>query len=140
MFMLWGIAALKDRKGRVDVNEISTWTKYRKRLCSACRANCCTMPVEVKISDLVRMEVIDAFEAEEPIKKLAKKLRREGVIDHFHFGTQTFTLVRFARGDCLYLDPGNRRCAIYDKRPDTCRKHPRVGPRPGFCPYEQRSS
>jgi len=24
---------------------------------------------------------------------------------------------------------------VYDKRPNTCRKHPQVGPRPNFCPY-----
>jgi hypothetical protein len=64
-----------NRNGRVDVDEISTWTKYNQRLCLKCRANCCTMPVEVKMPDLVRMGVITEFEANEPIKKLAKKLR-----------------------------------------------------------------
>ena len=127
-----------DRNGQVDVNDISTWTKFKQRLCSECRGNCCTMPVEVKLVDLVRMEVITAFEAEEPIKKLAKKLRKEGVIEHFHFKTQIFTLMRFANNDCIYLGHVNRRCEIYEKRPDTCRNHPLVGPRPGFCPHEQK--
>jgi hypothetical protein len=61
-----------NKNRRVDVDEISTWTKHKQRLCSKCRANCCTMPVEVKIPDLVRMGVITEFEANEPIKKLAK--------------------------------------------------------------------
>lgn len=126
------------KNGQVDVNETSTWTKYKQRLCSDCRANCCTMPVEVKVVDLIRMGVITAFEAEEPIKQLAKKLKKDGVVEHFNFKNQIFTLVRFANNDCCYLEPTSRRCGIYEKRPDTCRNHPLVGPRPGFCPYEQR--
>ena len=31
-----------------------------------------------------------------------------------------------------------RRCTVYDKRPNTCRKHPQVGPRPGYCPHGRR--
>jgi Fe-S-cluster containining protein len=103
-----------NKNRRVDVDEISTWTKHKQRLCSKCRANCCTMPVEVKIPDLVRMGVITEFEANEPIKKLAKKLK------------------------CLYLDPTSRKCKIYKNRPDTCRDHPRIGSRPGFCAYEPK--
>ncbi len=127
-----------DRTGRVDVNEISTWRKYKKRLCSNCRANCCTMPVEVKIADLVRMDAITAFEAEEPIKRLAKKLKKEGVVEHLNFKNQMFTLTRFANSDCFYLDRISRKCRIYEKRPDTCRNHPIIGPRSGFCPYERK--
>ncbi len=128
----------KNKKGRVDVNDISTWTKHKQRLCSKCRANCCTMPVEVKVADLVQMDEIEAFEAEEPVKKLAKKLKKEGVIEHFYSKNQVFTLLRFANNDCLYLDPISRKCKIYEKRPDTCRNHPLIGPSPGFCPYEQK--
>ena len=96
------------------------------------------MPVEVYIPDLVRMGVITAFEADEPIKKLAKKLKKGGVIDHLYLKAQKFRLGRFANDDCLYLDPVSRKCNIYKKRPDTCRNHPRIGPRPGFCAYEQK--
>lgn len=125
-------------KRQVDVNEISTWTKYKQRLCAKCRANCCTMPVEVKISDLIRMEVITAFESKEPIKKLAKKLKKQRIIEHFNYKNQIFTLVRFANNDCLYLGPVNRRCKIYEKRPDTCKNHPLISSCPGFCPYEPK--
>jgi len=96
------------------------------------------MPVEVKIPDLVRMGVISEFEVDEPVKKLAKKLKKDGVIEHLHFKKQIFRLVRFANNDCLYLDPTSRKCKIYMQRPDTCRNHPRIGPRPGFCPYEPK--
>ena len=128
----------REKNTWVDINDISTWTIYKQQLCSDCRANCCTMPVELKVPDLVRMDVISDFEAEEPLKKLAKRLKNEGVIEHFNFKNQIFTLVRFANSDCLYLDPKSRRCAIYEKRPDTCRNHPLIGPRPGCCPYEQK--
>ena len=96
------------------------------------------MPVEVKIPDLVRMGVITEFEAKEPIKKLAKKLKKDGVIEHLYFKEQIFMLVRFANNDCLYLDPTSRKCRIYKNRPDTCRDHPRIGSRPGFCAYEPK--
>jgi Fe-S-cluster containining protein len=96
------------------------------------------MPVEVKIADLVRMGLISEFEVGEPLKKLAKKLKKEGIVDHFNFKNGIFTLVRFASSDCLYLDRTNRRCVIYETRPDTCRNHPVIGPRSGYCPYEPK--
>jgi hypothetical protein len=96
------------------------------------------MPVEVRFDDLVRMGLLTAFDADVPMKTLAKQLKKEGVVDHFNSKNQIFTLVRFANGDCLYLDEISRKCKIYEKRPDTCRNHPAVGPRPGFCPYEPK--
>ena len=33
----------------VDVDRCETWTRYKNGLCDTCAANCCTMPVEVKI-------------------------------------------------------------------------------------------
>ncbi len=94
------------------------------------------MPVEVKIPDLIRMGVITEFEADEPIKKLAKKLKKDGVIEHLYFKEQIFILVRLANKDCLYLDPMSRKCKM--NRPDTCRDHPRISSRPGFCAYEPK--
>ena len=96
------------------------------------------MPVELKFADLVRMGLLTDFDADAPMKKLAKELIKQGVVEHFNSKNQVFTLVRFANGDCLYLDKVSRKCQIYDKRPDTCRNHPQVGPRPGFCPYEPK--
>lgn len=106
--------------------------------CKVCRALCCTMPVEVKMSDLIRMGVITEFEAGEPVKLLVRKLKKDGVVKRYSTKSQVFTLVRFANSDCLYLDSLTRKCRIYEKRPDTCRNHPLVGPRPGFCPFEKR--
>jgi Fe-S-cluster containining protein len=120
----------------VDVDRLETWTRYRNGLCDSCVANCCTMPVEVKLADLVRLGLVDPFEAEhEETKQIAKRLAKAGLIDHFSFKHEIFTLARRASGDCRFLDAATRRCTVYAQRPDTCRKHPQVSPRPGYCPY-----
>ena len=121
-----------------DLERPGTWIKFRNSLCDACRASCCTMPAEVRIADLVRMEVVDSFEAEEPLRFIAKRLLKAGLIDHFNHKSERFTLARRANGDCIYLDGTTRRCTIYEKRSDTCRNHPRIGPRPGYCAFIPR--
>lgn len=120
------------------IDDPSTWLKYKAELCTECQANCCTMPVEVSVSDLIRVGVLTAFDAGEPIKKLVKRLKKDGVVEHFSSKSEMFTLVRFANDDCLYLDTVSRQCTIYEQRPETCRNHPRIGPRPGFCAYEKK--
>lgn len=125
----------------VDVDRLHTWTPYRKGLCDRCHAHCCTMPVDIRLADLVRLGYVDAFEAEHQAPKaIAKRLDKAGLIDHFSFKHGLFTLARRANGDCHLLDASTRRCTVYDQRPDTCRKHPQVGPRPGFCPYGPRQT
>ena len=120
----------------VDVDNCDTWTRYKSGLCNTCAANCCTMPVEVKLADLVRLELVDPFEAEhEEPKQIAKRLQKAGLIERFNFKNNIFTLARRANGDCSNLDATTRRCTVYDKRPNTCRLHPQVGPKPGYCPY-----
>ena len=59
----------------IDINNTDTWTRYRAGLCDSCVANCCRMPVEATLDDLVRMEVLDAFELQEPLKRIARKLK-----------------------------------------------------------------
>lgn len=121
---------------RVDIDRLETWTRYRPGLCANCAANCCTLPVEVRVPDLVRLLLLDPFEAEhEAPKQIARRLSKAGVIEHFNFKHAIFTLARRASGDCVFLDAVTRRCTVYERRPDTCRKHPQVGPRPGYCPY-----
>lgn len=121
-----------------NIDDTSTWSKYNAKLCASCNATCCTLPVEVRVFDLVRMKVISEFDQQEPAKKIAKKLREQGVISHFNFKNEIYTLARKANDDCIYLDSSSRRCTIYAQRPDTCRNHPIVGPRSGFCPYQPR--
>ncbi|PUE09248.1 zinc/iron-chelating domain-containing protein [Limnohabitans sp. T6-5] len=127
---------MKSPTSIVDVDRPDSWSRYRAGMCDTCAANCCTMPVEVKLPDLVRLELVDAFEAEhEDPKKIAKRLSKAGLIEHFNFKNSIFTLSRRASGDCQFLDAITRRCTVYEKRPNTCRLHPQVGPRPGHCPY-----
>lgn len=98
------------------------------------------MPVEVRLPDLVHLGLVDPFEAEhEEPKQIAKRLIKAGAVGHFNFKHSIFTLSRRANGDCLYLDARARRCTVYEQRPNTCRKHPEVGPKPGYCPYGARS-
>ncbi len=123
---------------KTDIYTLATWIKYSRKLCNDCVASCCSMAVEVRTSDLVRMGVMDEFEAEEGLKKIARRLKKEGVVEHFHYKKELFTLTRMANGDCLYLDNTTRRCTIYQERPDTCRNHPKIGPKPGFCAYSKR--
>lgn len=123
---------------RADINNIATWAKYSKKLCDYCTGSCCSLPVEVKASDLIRMGLMDIFELEENLKLVARRLRKQQLVDHFHSKTATFTLARRANGDCLYLDAASRRCTIYHNRPDTCRNHPQVGPRSGFCAFNEK--
>lgn len=96
------------------------------------------MPVEVKLSDLIRLGVTDEDEAASGIKKLAKRLIREKIVVSYRAGTEFFMLAQRANNDCLYLHPITRLCTVYEKRPDTCRKFPEIGPRPGYCPVGSR--
>jgi Fe-S-cluster containining protein len=120
-----------------DLENVSTWVKYSARLCKTCVANCCRLPVETRLPDLVRIGVVDEFELDENAKQIAKRLKKEGVVEHFYQKKRLFTLTRMANGDCLFLDSISRKCTIYQKRPETCRNHPHIGPRAGFCAFSK---
>lgn len=118
-----------------NVDDLQSWAKYKKKMCNYCKGTCCSLPVEVKVEDLVRMGVVDSFELEDNHKHIYRRLSKERLVEHYHAKSDTFTLARMANGDCLYLDPKSRRCTIYEKRPDTCRNHPQIGPRSGYCAF-----
>ena len=123
-------------KSNVHIDKLYTWVRYKEDNCQRCIANCCRLTLELKIPDLVKMGIIDEFEAGEPIKKLAKELKKRGIVRLFNLRTEVFTLAQKENKDCLMLDSETRKCTIYDNRPDTCLNHPEVGPRPGYCAYE----
>jgi Fe-S-cluster containining protein len=125
----------------VDVDRLETWTRYRAGLCDSCAANCCTMPVEIRLADLVRLGLVDAFEAEhEEARLIARRLIKTRQVERYNHKDGIYTMARRANGDCQFLDAATRRCTVYEQRPNTCRKHPQVGPRPGYCPYGARAA
>lgn len=102
-------------------------------------ALCCTLPVEVSVADLARMELITPEEVKWSIKKIAKKLQQQGVVASFRVRTGLLTLTQKPNSDCIFLD-AHRRCTIYEKRPQVCRKFPALGPRPGYCPAKKKNA
>ena len=124
---------------RTDKDRPSTWKKYDQTNCTHCRANCCSMPVEIKIDDLIRLEIASRDEVENSIKKLAKRLKKEGYISSYREGTEFFMLTQKPNSDCYFLNSQTRLCTVYEKRPDTCRQFPsQMGTRIGFCPMERK--
>lgn len=122
----------------VDLNRIDTWQPYKKGMCEQCEAWCCRLPVEVRLPDLLRLGLASEFEADEPLKGIAKRLMKAGIVAHFNHRDGVFTLVQHSSGDCVYLDRRTRRCTVYEQRPETCRQHPQKGPRPGYCAWQKK--
>ena len=124
----------------VDVGRPSTWVQYRAGLCDGCWGGCCTLPVEVSVNDLMRLGLVTEDEAAESLKKVARRLLKEGIIQAFQARTQLFVLQQRYGRDCLYLDEKTRLCTVYERRPEVCRKFPKIGPRPGYCPKIQKAN
>lgn len=124
----------------MDVDRPSTWKKYTSdELCNTCVANCCTMPVEVSLSDLIRLNLVSEDEvANFTLRKIAKRLIKDKWVTTFREGTGFFMLTQKANRDCVFLDTKTRKCTTYSLRPDVCRQFPSIGPRPTFCPYEKK--
>lgn len=112
----------------------SKWKTYKTEMCQSCWGTCCTMPVEVKIDDLLRLKLITEDEARSP-KKVFKLLYQKKIVSSYRQGTGFFMLSQKPNDDCIFLDSTTRLCQVYDKRPDVCRRFPEIGPRPGCCPY-----
>ena len=101
------------------------------------------MPLEVRIEDLIRLELVTPDEVGEStkkdIQKIAKRLQKEKIIRHYRESTGLFLMESLPNGDCRYLN-ADRSCQMYEKRPNVCRQFPeRMGLRIGFCPYLKRN-
>jgi hypothetical protein len=94
--------------------------------CTKCPAYCCSYPlIEIGKRDVARLARhfgLSYVQAEERFTKYdagekARVLRhrRDTVFDSV----------------CMFLDPKQRRCSIYDARPGVCREYP-DGPRCGY--------
>lgn len=122
-----------------DAQRPSTWIRYRSGLCEGCWAGCCTLPVEVSARDLIRLGLITEEEAAISLQRVARKLQDAGLIQAYQARSQIFVLEQRHGRDCLFLGR-DRRCTVYEKRPEVCRRFPRIGPRPGYCPAARKSS
>ena len=123
----------------VDRDRPSSWKKYVHGMCDTCVASCCMLPVEVKSSDLIRLNLATEDEFNNSIKKTAKRLKKDGIISSYREGTEFFMLTQKSNDDCYFLDSKTRRCTVYQNRPETCRGFPTtLGPRISFCPVVRK--
>ena len=114
----------------------STWVQYQTGLCQGCLAQCCSLPVEVNREELVRLGLVKADEVEGSLKKVAKRLLGLGWVQKFSAETGRFILGQNRAGVCVFLGD-DRKCSVYENRPDVCRDFPNIGPRPGYCPSQK---
>ena len=114
----------------VEILRPATWVRYKPSLCKGCWAGCCTLPVQVSPEDLFHMGYLRADQVEGPLKRIANRLRREGIIQSYNARKRTFTLQQKNGHDCIFLDE-DRLCTIYEKRPYICRRFPETSARPG---------
>jgi Fe-S-cluster containining protein len=117
-----------------DPQKPSTWKAYQKGMCEGCSAGCCTLPLEVSAYDLMRLELITEDEAASSLKKAAKRLMKEGIVRSYLAKSGVFMIEQRYGRDCIFLGEKDRRCTVYEKRPEVCRQFPKIGPKPGFCP------
>jgi Fe-S-cluster containining protein len=122
-----------------DAQRPSTWIKYRSGLCEGCWAGCCTLPVEVSAFDLIRLGLITEEQAAESLKKVAKDLTARKLIQAYQPKSQLFVLEQRNGRDCIFLGK-DRLCTVYEKRPEVCRRFPKIGPRPGWCPAAAKNT
>lgn len=125
---------------QVDKDKPQTWIKYKESLCRKCMGTCCTMPVEIKAEDLLRLQIISEDDLNLSRRKLVTRLRKEGIVQSYRESTQLFMLTQKPNGDCLFLNEKSRLCEVYDLRPNVCRQFPvSMGNRLGFCPMVEKS-
>lgn len=120
-----------------DKDKPWTWVRYKEGMCQLCSGACCTMPVEIKAEDLVRLELATQDEVEQSPKKVSKRLIKEGIVTSYRESSGNFMLTQKANGDCYFLNLKTRLCEVYEKRPGVCRQFPTIGPKPSFCPGNQ---
>ena len=119
----------------VDKENPDSWLKYTKNSCSSCKATCCSMPIEVRFEDLVRLNLISEDDLGTPLKKLVARLKKEKIITAYRDESGLFAMKQTAEGKCRYL-VGNS-CSVYKNRPLVCRAFPtQMGWRHGYCPQK----
>jgi len=97
------------------------------------------MPVQVTSEELYHMGFIEAHQVNGPLKRIAQKLIKTGIIKSFNSRNRLFRLKQRENGDCVFLDT-KRLCTIYENRPSICRGFPFNSVRPGFCPSQRKKT
>jgi len=124
----------------VKLEKPFTWVKYQEGMCSDCVASCCKLKTDVTVEDLIGMGVLTEFHKDEPLKNIAKQLKKEGIVKHFNLRREIFTLAQRDNDECIYLDEVTRKCTVYEGRPLSCRKHPEENIKPNYCAYIKQGS
>ena len=121
----------------VRLQSVGRWKEYIDGLCDSCLALCCYMPTELDAPDLIRMGILTEFHLELSVREQVKDaLKHPGVL-RYASKSGKYTLTQKLDGACYFLDKEHR-CSVYENRPETCRNHPQVGPRPGYCAYMKK--
>ncbi len=119
------------------LDDLKKWRKYQKDLCATCMGSCCYMPVEIPIEDLYTYGLLDEFYKELSIEEQIKTALKIKTIKRYTPSSKKFTLVQKPDNSCIYLDSKGL-CTIYENRFSTCRNHPKIGPKSGFCAYVKK--
>lgn len=82
------------------------------------------------------MGFVQIGEVNGPKKRIATRLKKEGIISSYNARSELFTVKRHRNHDCIFLDE-KRLCKIYERRPFVCRSFPQYSARPGFCPHQK---
>jgi Fe-S-cluster containining protein len=131
----------KNTPGKIQehLKDINRWSLYKKDMCGTCEGLCCYMPVEVETSDLIRMGILVEFHLELSQKEQIKAAITHPGVQRYTPSSGKFTLAQSPDGSCYFLSR-EKKCTNYEQRPDTCRNHPKIGPKPGFCAYMKKES
>jgi Fe-S-cluster containining protein len=122
----------------VSITNPKSWVKYNPKNCMNCMSGCCTLPVKVNAEDLYQMGLIEAYQVNGPLKRIANRLIKQGVLRSFSQKSQLGTLERRKNNDCVFLNK-DRKCIIYERRPFICRSFPKFSANPGNCPRQKKS-
>ena len=121
------------------LKDLNRWSPYKNEMCSTCEGLCCYMPVEVQTKDLIRMGILVEFHLELSEKEQIKDALRHPGVTRYTPSSGKYTLAQKSDGSCFFLS-ADKLCTNYENRPDTCRNHPKIGPKPNFCAYMKKDS
>lgn len=116
-----------------------SWINFHKTLCDSCLAACCSLQLEITVTDLLALKLISEEETETIYRKeLYSQLQRRGIVERYNSKSDKFILARKPSGECIFLS-NEKRCQVYDSRPHVCRQFPLNEYFGGKCPYKRKA-